>query len=198
MPSSATEGDTEAVVAAYHHWGPDAVARLRGMFAFLIWDRERGELYGARDPFGIKPLFTMEGPGWAAFASEKKCLLDLAADTSPALSLDLPALQHYLLLQYVPEPASMHREIRRIESGTHFTARPGAELETRRYFRPTFTARPVRGAAERSRLHERIGEVLARLGRQAHAGGRDGRRVPVRRDRLHRDRRAGQASTTRT
>ena len=131
------------------------------MFAFLIWDRERGELYGARDPFGIKPLFTMEGPGWAAFASEKKCLLDLAADTSPALSLDLPALQHYLLLQYVPEPASMHREIRRIESGTHFTVRPGAELETRRYFRPTFTARPVRGAAERSRLHERIAEVLA-------------------------------------
>ncbi len=156
-----TDGDTEAIVAAYHHWGPDAVTRLRGMFAFLIWDRERGELYGARDPFGIKPLYTLVGREWAAFASEKKSLLELAADASPALSLDLPALQHYLMLQYVPEPASMHREIRRIESGTHFTVRPGGELDTRRYFHPTFNARPVRGAVERSRLHQHIGEVLA-------------------------------------
>src|SRR5256885_1421951 len=90
-----TEGDTEAIVAAYHHWGPDAVARLRGMFAFLIWDRERGELYGARDPFGIKPLFTLVGDEWAAFASEKKSLLELARRRQPALRLDLPALQHY-------------------------------------------------------------------------------------------------------
>src|SRR5512147_482919 len=45
-----TEGDGEAIVAAYHHWGPDAVARLRGMFAFLIWDTEQRVLFGARDP----------------------------------------------------------------------------------------------------------------------------------------------------
>ena len=53
----ATEGDGEAIVAAYHYWGPDAVARLRGMFAFLIWDTQERVLFGARDPFGIKPLF---------------------------------------------------------------------------------------------------------------------------------------------
>ena len=124
----ATEGDTEAVVAAYHHWGPAAVSRLRGMFAFAIWDTHERVLFAARDPFGIKPLFVAEGPGGIAFASEKKSLLELA----PALGLghvdrdlDAAALQHYLLLQYVPEPATLHRAIRRVESGTHVTVRPG-------------------------------------------------------------------------
>ena len=65
----ATEGDTEAVVAAYHHWGPAAVSRLRGMFAFAIWDTVAGELFCARDPFGIKPLFIATGPGGTVMGS---------------------------------------------------------------------------------------------------------------------------------
>ena len=139
----ATEGDTEAVVAAYHHWGPAAVSRLRGMFAFTIWDTHERVLFAARDPFGIKPLFVAEGPGGIAFASEKKSLLELA----PALGLghvdrdlDAAALQHYLLLQYVPEPATLHRAIRRVESGTHVTVRPGGEPEAERYFTPVLDA----------------------------------------------------------
>ena len=139
----ATEGDTEAVVAAYHHWGPAAVSRLRGMFAFTIWDTHERVLFAARDPFGIKPLFVAEGPGGIAFASEKKSLLELA----PTLGLghvdrdlDAAALQHYLLLQYVPEPATLHRAIRRVESGTHVTVRPGGEPEAERYFTPVLHA----------------------------------------------------------
>jgi asparagine synthase (glutamine-hydrolysing) len=135
----ATEGDTEAVVAAYDHWGPAAVSRLRGMFAFAIWDAQERVLFVARDPFGIKPLFMAEGPAGIAFASEKKSLLELA----PALGLgtvdrdlDTAALQHYLLLQYVPEPATLHRAIRRVESGTHVTVAPGGEPEAERYFTP--------------------------------------------------------------
>jgi asparagine synthase (glutamine-hydrolysing) len=96
-------------------------------------------LFVARDPFGIKPLFMAEGPAGIAFASEKKSLLELA----PTLGLhgvdrdlDPVALQHYLLLQYVPEPATLHRAIRRVESGTHVTVRPGGEPETERYFTP--------------------------------------------------------------
>jgi asparagine synthase (glutamine-hydrolysing) len=139
----ATEGDTEAVAAAYHHWGPAAVSRLRGMFAFTIWDTHERVLFAARDPFGIKPLFVAEGPGGIAFASEKKSLLELA----PTLGLghvdrdlDAAALQHYLLLQYVPEPATLHRAIRRVESGTHVTVRPGGEPEAERYFTPVLHA----------------------------------------------------------
>ncbi|HZG90917.1 MAG TPA: asparagine synthase (glutamine-hydrolyzing) [Pseudonocardia sp.] len=154
-----TRGDAEVVVAAYHRWGPAAVGRLRGMFAFLVWDRQRRVLFGARDPFGIKPLFVATGPAGTGFASEKKALLDLA----PALglgpvdaALDGAALQHYMLLQYVPEPATMHREVRRVESGTHLTVRPGGEIDYERYFSPVFHA----GAGEGATLDRRIVEVL--------------------------------------
>ncbi|HEY2204551.1 MAG TPA: asparagine synthase (glutamine-hydrolyzing) [Pseudonocardia sp.] len=153
-----TEGDGEVVAAAYHYWGADAVRRLRGMFAFLIWDAERRVLFGARDPFGIKPLYVSTGPAGTAFASEKKCLQELAEPGT--LSLDLPALQHYLLLQYVPEPATMHREIRRIESGTMFTVRPGEEPVSERYFDPVFSPTPLIGADDRSALHHRVADVL--------------------------------------
>ncbi|PXY27254.1 asparagine synthase (glutamine-hydrolyzing) [Prauserella muralis] len=156
----ATEGDTEAIVAAYHHLGPAAVGRLRGMFAFLIWDSERKVVFGARDPFGIKPLYYSSGPGGVAFASEKKSLLDLSGALGVTEELDRTALQHYLVLQYVPEPESLHRGIRRIESGTSFTVAPGGELKTERYFSPEFTSRPVSGAAEVAALHEEIAEVM--------------------------------------
>ena len=74
----ATDGDSEAIIAAYHHWGIDALTRLRGMFAFALWDTVERELFCARDPFGIKPLFMATGPGGTAVGSEKKCLLELA------------------------------------------------------------------------------------------------------------------------
>jgi asparagine synthase (glutamine-hydrolysing) len=137
-----TEGDSEVIVAGYHHLGEKVVRELRGMFAFLIWDSHERVLFGARDWFGIKPLFTMTDERGTFFASEKKTLLDVAL---PGISADVDttALQHYLTLQYVPEPQSMHRGIRRVESGTYFTLRPGDELRPRRYFHPDFAIRPV-------------------------------------------------------
>ncbi|MGH3992483.1 MAG: asparagine synthase (glutamine-hydrolyzing), partial [Pseudonocardiaceae bacterium] len=159
-----TEGDTEVIVAAYHHFGPAATARLRGMFAFVIWDTQQRVAFGARDPFGIKPLFTCAGPGGVAFSSEKKSLLELAPSLGVPKEVDRRALQHYLTLQYVPEPASLHTRITRIESGTSFTLSPGGELAVRRYFHPTFAppsaattdAAALRGAD----LYTEITEVL--------------------------------------
>ena len=117
----ATEGDTEAIVAAYHHWGPAAVGRLRGMFAFLIWDAQERVLFGARDPFGIKPLFVASGSGGCGVRQreEEPAGADRRARArrGTAVDLDEAALQHYLILQYVPEPATLHRTVRRIESG---------------------------------------------------------------------------------
>ncbi|GAA1239043.1 asparagine synthase (glutamine-hydrolyzing) [Prauserella halophila] len=155
-----TAGDTEAIVAAYHHLGPAAVGRLRGMFAFLIWDSEARVVFGARDPFGIKPLFVSSGPNGVAFASEKKSLLALTGTLGLADELDPVALQHYLVLQYVPEPESLHRNVRRIESGTSFTVSPGGELRTDRYFSPEFRTKPVSGPAQTAALHEEIAEVM--------------------------------------
>jgi asparagine synthase (glutamine-hydrolysing) len=156
----ATEGDGEAIVAAYHYLGDAAVERLRGMFAFLIWDSERKVVFGARDPFGIKPLYYAQGSGGIAFSSEKKSLLELSGTLGIPEELDRTALQHYLAMQYVPEPESLHTAIRRIESGTSFTVAPGGELETRRYFHPRFAAAPVTSEAEAEALHRRIADVM--------------------------------------
>ncbi|MGH3796338.1 MAG: asparagine synthase (glutamine-hydrolyzing) [Pseudonocardiaceae bacterium] len=159
--SFVTEGDTEVVLAAYHHFGPAAVQRLRGMFAFVIWDTQRRVAFGARDPFGIKPLFTCAGPGGVAFSSEKKSLLKLAPSLRmPAAKVDHRALQHYLTLQYVPEPASLHTGITRIESGTSFTVSPGGELHTERYFHPDFRPVAIRSDAESRALHDDITTVM--------------------------------------
>ncbi len=151
-----TEGDGEAIVAGFHHWGAAAVSRLRGMFSFLIWDTELRLLFGARDPFGIKPLFTAVTAAGIAFSSEQKGLREL---TGPAV-VDETALQQYLVLQYVPEPSCMDAAIRRVESGTHFTLAPGAELRTERYFHPTFLPSRVVGKGAETALYQRIAEVL--------------------------------------
>ena len=155
----ATEGDTEAIVAGYHLWGEDVVQRLRGMFAFLIWDTQEKTVFGARDPFGIKPLFTARlADGALVFSSEKKAVLQMLGGSAAAGGVDPASLQHYLTLQYVPEPATLHRGIRRIESGTSFTVVDG-ELHTSRYFHPTFPIRAVT-PDERQPLYDRIAEVL--------------------------------------
>ncbi len=156
----ATEGDGEAIVAAYHYLGDDAVKKLRGMFAFMIWDSQEKVVFGARDPFGIKPLYYAAGPGKIAFSSEKKSLLELSSVLGVEDKLDRTALQHYLVLQYVPEPESMHAGIRRVESGTSFRVVPGGDVEFTRYFHPQFTAKPVNGQAEADALYERIADVM--------------------------------------
>jgi asparagine synthase (glutamine-hydrolysing) len=89
-------------------------------------------------------------------ASEKKALLQLMG--TQARSVDTRALQQYLTLQYVPEPATMHEGIRRLESGTCFSVVDG-EITTRRYFEPDFALRPVH-ARDQADLYRRIRETL--------------------------------------
>ncbi len=154
-----THGDTETIVAGYHLWGQDVVHKLRGMFSFVIWDTETRTAFGARDPFGIKPLFTARlADGGLVFSSEKKAVLEMLGGSAAAGGVDAASLQHYLTLQYVPEPATLHRGIRRIESGTSFTVVDG-ELHTSRYFHPAWTPQPV-PAGQEQRLYDRIAEAL--------------------------------------
>ena len=150
----ATDGDGEAIVAAYHHWGAEALPRLRGMFAFALWDNVTGELFCARDPFGIKPLFMATGAGGTAVASEKKCLLDLADLVGFDTAIDERAVQHYTVLQYVPEPETLHRGVRRLESGCYARIKPGQRPQTTRYFEPRLQAVPFSRGTEQARYDE--------------------------------------------
>ncbi len=150
-----TGGDTEAIAAAYHYWGTAALARLRGMFAFALWDTHTGELLCARDPFGIKPLFMADGPGGTVVGSEKKALLELADLVGFDTALDARAVQHYTVLQYVPEPETLHRGVRRLESGCYARIRPDSPApEITRYFTPRFEATPIAAGAEQARYDE--------------------------------------------
>jgi asparagine synthase (glutamine-hydrolysing) len=154
----ATTGDTEVIVAAYHHWGPSAVSRLRGMFAFVIWDRAARRAFGARDPYGIKPFFHLVTDEGVYFASEKKALLPFAPSASAGdAGVDGANLSHYLTLQYVPEPGSLHQGIGRIGSGESFVYTPGGPMATRRYYQPEFRPTPVDNPEE---LYKRIRETL--------------------------------------
>jgi asparagine synthase (glutamine-hydrolysing) len=150
----ATDGDGEAIIAAYHHWGTAALTRLRGMFAFALWDTEERELFCARDPFGIKPLYLAAGPGGTAVGSEKKCLLAVADELGVDTAIDERAVQHYTVLQYVPEPETLQRGVRRLESGSYARIRPGQAPQVTRYFTPRFDARPFRAGGEQARYDE--------------------------------------------
>ncbi|WP_191303175.1 asparagine synthase (glutamine-hydrolyzing) [Lentzea cavernae] len=155
-----TDGDTETIVAAYHYYGPAAITKLRGMFAFIIWDAEREVLFGGRDPFGIKPLYWAQGQSGVAFASEKKILLEIASSIGIAPKMNVKGLQHYLTLQYVPEPASLHDSIFRVESGHSFTLVPGESPKFERYFPAEFKVRTVRSEAEANALYDEITAAL--------------------------------------
>ena len=161
----ATDGDGEAIVAAYHHWGADALTKLRGMFAFALWDSVEQELFCARDPFGIKPMFMASGPGGTVVGSEKKCLVEVCEKIGRLgvdLGIDERAVQHYTVLQYVPEPETLHRGIRRLESGSYARIRAGGEPQVTRYFTPRFSAVPV-PSGSRDDAQLRYDEITAVL-----------------------------------
>ncbi|MEL7682761.1 XrtA/PEP-CTERM system amidotransferase [Citromicrobium bathyomarinum] len=110
-----TEGDTEVILAAWRQWGADCLARFDGMFAFALYDRERRQLFLARDRFGVKPLFTALLPdGTFAFASELKGLL-----AHPALdrTIDPLAIEDYFAWGYVPDHRSMLAGVDKLPAG---------------------------------------------------------------------------------
>src|SRR5689334_19218271 len=158
-----TDGDGEAIIAAYHYWGTRSLSRLRGMFAFALWDTVERELFCARDPFGIKPLFMATGSAGTAVGSEKKCLLDLADELGVDLGIDDRAVQHYTVLQYVPEPETLHRGVRRLESGSYARVRPGGAPEVTRYFTPRFAAVPFSAGSAQGSEQSRYDEITAVL-----------------------------------
>jgi asparagine synthase (glutamine-hydrolysing) len=127
--------DTEVLLETYAAEGRDALRRLRGMFAFAIWDGRTGELFCARDPFGAKPLYYMlaEGGTQFRFASERKALL--GPGEVPVIDPD--ALRRYLSFQYVPAPSTMTPPAVCLPAGCSLLVRPGAPLERpTRYWRP--------------------------------------------------------------
>lgn len=109
----ATYSDVETIVHLYEDHGLDFVHHLRGMFAIAMWDKDRQRLILARDRMGEKPLYLWQRDDLLAFASEIKSLAQILPKD---LELDISALDQYLHLQYVPEPHTLLRDVRKLPS----------------------------------------------------------------------------------
>jgi asparagine synthase (glutamine-hydrolysing) len=127
-----TSSDTEVVLEAWRHWGPAALDRFRGMFAFALADTSTGELVLARDPLGIKPLFYLERGDGLVFASELKAIL---AALGNELRIEPGALVASMLYYWVPEQRCTMQGVHKLPAGSWVRIRPGGKPEVRAYWR---------------------------------------------------------------
>jgi asparagine synthase (glutamine-hydrolysing) len=109
-----SDSDTETILHLYAQEGPEFVRKLRGMFAFALWDARERSLLLARDPFGIKPLYYAEGTQEFRFASQAKALLAGGVDSA----IDSAGVVSFLLWGYVTEPFTWYRQIRSLPAGS--------------------------------------------------------------------------------
>src|SRR5699024_5367519 len=122
-----------------------------------IWDTEKKVMLAARDQLGIKPLHYATTEAGTVFASEMKSILEIAPALNLDLGLDKRAIEHYVDLQYVPVPESLHANIRRVESGCTVTLSPGGKVISDRYFKPEFHTVKV---DDEQKLYDRIADAL--------------------------------------
>lgn len=134
--------DTETLLRAWQHWGDDCVHRLRGMFAFAVWDAETRRLFLARDRLGIKPLYyALTAAGDLVFGSELKTLM-----AHPELSRELEprAVEGYLALGYVPEPLSIFAGAYKLSAGHRLSWGAGEDAPcSEAYWDVDFSSQPA-------------------------------------------------------
>lgn len=133
-----TKSDTEVIVHAWEAWGEDCVKRLRGMFAFTIWDRKQQTLFIARDRLGVKPMYwAVLDDGMLVFGSELKALM---AHGGLRRDLDPLAVEEYFALGYVAEPRCIFKQAQKLSPGHSLCIRRGQPVPApREYWDVHFT-----------------------------------------------------------
>ena len=131
-----TRSDTEVLLHGYEQWGEDMPAKLRGMFAFMLWDKKNETLFGARDIFGIKPYYYYNQDGHFLFGSEIKSFLPHPGFVK---ELNEERLPEYLSIEYIPNEETMFRGVYKLP-GAHWLRWKDGKLETHRYFDIRFKA----------------------------------------------------------
>jgi len=126
-----TASDTETIVHLYEQEGVEGLQRLRGMFAFAIWDARRQEMFLARDRFGKKPLYYASTSRGLWFGSELKCLRSAGVPQE----LDPEALRLYFQFSYIPDPRTPFTAIHKLDPGGWLVARPDGRVRQGRYWR---------------------------------------------------------------
>lgn len=133
-----TQADSEVLIHGFEEWGTELLPKLRGMFAFAIWDRENQSLFMARDPFGIKPLHWAQIGDNFVYASEIKSIL---AFPTFEKKFNYKTLDNYLSFQYAVPPETFFEGVYCLMPG-HFLQYKNNELSIERYFEPKFNINP--------------------------------------------------------
>lgn len=123
--------DTEVILAAWSRWGVDSLRRLRGMFAFALWDVREKSLWLVRDRIGIKPLYYALDERLLAFGSEIKAIL---ADRDRPRTVDETAFFHFLSFMTTPAPMTLFTGIRKLAAGTWLRVDADGGIEERRWW----------------------------------------------------------------
>lgn len=127
-----SEGDSEVILKSYHAWGDQCVTRFKGMFAFCLWDQRSGQLFLARDRFGIKPLYLTQDSKRLRFASSLPALL---AGGGVDTTLDPVALHHHFTLHtVVPAPRTVLQGVRKLPPATTLLIKPDGSLTQQVYW----------------------------------------------------------------
>lgn len=131
-----TKTDSEVLIHGYEEFGEDLLNKLRGMFSFVIWDKNTKELFGARDFFGIKPLYYAKMGDAFMFGSEIKSFL---AHPSFVKEMNEDALENYLTFQYSPTTETFFKNVWKLPPA-HFFKYKNGELTVKRYWEVKFDA----------------------------------------------------------
>lgn len=129
--SFTTKSDSETILHGYEEFGPEILQKLRGMFAFVIWDKNKKKLFGARDIFGIKPFYYYKKDGQFMFGSEIKSFL-----SHPCFEkeLDEALIPEYLSYEFIPDERTIFKNVWKLPGSHCFTYQNG-ELQVERYYR---------------------------------------------------------------
>jgi asparagine synthase (glutamine-hydrolysing) len=140
----ATNTDSEVLIHGYEQYGTKLLGKLRGMFSFVIWDTKKRELFGARDYFGIKPMYYATMGGTFMFGSEIKSFLE-----HPDFKKELneAALENYLTFQYSPTSETFFKNVYKLMPAHYFIYKDG-QLDIKRYWDINFEADEKRSLAQ--------------------------------------------------
>ncbi|GAA1582453.1 asparagine synthase (glutamine-hydrolyzing) [Kribbella hippodromi] len=152
-----TSSDTEVVLEAWRRWGPEALKRFRGMFAFAMLDEDSGSLYLARDPLGIKPLYFLRRQSGVLFASELKAIV---AAVGSELRTEPGALIASMLYYWLPEQRCAIDGVEKLPPGSWAEFRPDGGSRHETYWRVTEVATEA-AAGPRADLRQVIEESVA-------------------------------------
>ena len=154
-----TRTDTEVLIEAIRHWGPEALERLDGMFAFALHDTATGELMLARDAFGEKPLYYVSNDRRFAFASELQALQTLPDFD---FSVSAGAIAEYLAFQYIGAPRTLYRGASKLPPGHFMRVSPDGRMRLQRYFEFQPASTESRDTRPLEELAEECEEILVR------------------------------------